>query len=89
MSRWNNCQDNARKYEKSQHCVHKHLYEHIDLPAHTNFLEDNTVTLIDKTDPRNPTEGEDYWIYTLKTKVPRCLNMEEGLLDYQSLVFLY
>ena len=45
-----------------------HLYEYFDLPGHTNFLEDVTVTLIDKTDPRNPTEREDHWMYTFKSK---------------------
>ena len=39
--------------------MQKHLYEYFDLPGHTNFLEDVTVTLIDKTDPRNPTEREE------------------------------
>ena len=60
--------------------MQKHLYEHCNLPGPTNFLEDVTVTLTDKTDPRNPTE-RDYWIYTLKTKVPIGLTMEDGLLD--------
>ena len=46
---------------------------------HTDIL-DATVTLIDKTDPLNPTE-RDYWIYTLKTKVSMNLNMEDGFLD--------
>ena len=78
-SRWNNYKDNARKHERGQHCMQKHLYEHFDLPGHTGFLKDVTVTLIDKTDPRNPTEREDYWIHTLKTKAPRGLNMEDGL----------
>ena len=55
--------------------MQKHLYEHFDLPGHTNFLEDVTGTLIDKTDPRDPTEREDYWIYALKTKAPMGLNM--------------
>ena len=59
--------------------MQKHLYEHFDLPGHTGFLKDVRVTLIDKTDPRNPTEREDYSIHTLKTKVPRGLNMEDGL----------
>ena len=61
--------------------MQKHLYEHFDLPGYTSFFEDVTVTLIDKTDPRNPTKREDYWIYTLKTKAPMGLNMEDGLLD--------
>ena len=46
---------------------------------HTDIL-DATVTLIDKTDPLNPTE-RDYWIYALKTKVSMNLNMEDGFLD--------
>ena len=32
--------------------MQKHLYEFFGLPGHTNFLEDITVTLTDKTDPR-------------------------------------
>ena len=67
-------------YERGQHCMQKHLYEHFDLPGHTNFL-DVIVTLIDKTDPSNPSEREDYWIYTFKTKAPIGLNMEDGFLD--------
>ena len=47
--------------------MQKHLYEHFHLHGDTNFL-DVTVSLIEKTDPRNPTEREDYWIYTLKLK---------------------
>ena len=80
-NRWNNYKDNARKYERGQYCMQKHLYEHFDLPGHTSFSEDVKVTLIDKTDPRNPTKREDYWIYTLKTKAPMGLHMEDGLLD--------
>ena len=36
--------------------MQKHLYEHFDFPGYTDFLEGVTVTLIDKTDPRNPTK---------------------------------
>ena len=53
----------------------KHLQEHFDVPSNTNFLEDVTVTSIDKTDPRNASERDDYWIYTLKTKACMGLNM--------------
>ena len=66
---------------KEANTMQKHLYEHFDLPGNTNFLEDVTVTLIDKTVFRNPTEREDYWIYTLKTKATMGLNMEDGFLD--------
>ena len=54
--------------------MQKHLYKYFDLTGHTNFL-DVIVTRIDKTDPSDPNEGEDYWIYTLKAKVPMGLNM--------------
>ena len=66
---------------KEANTMQKHLYEHFDLPGDTDFLEDVTVTLIDKTVSRNPTEREDYWIYTLKTKATTGLNMEDGFLD--------
>ena len=59
--------------------MQKHLYEHFDLPGHTSFLENVTVTLIDKTDSKNPTERENYWIYTFKPKAPMGLNMEDDL----------
>ena len=61
--------------------MQKHLYEHFDLSDHTSFLEDATVTLIDKAGLRNPTEKEDYWIYILKIKAPMGPNMEDGFLD--------
>ena len=61
--------------------MEKHLYEHFHLPGYTNYLKHVTVTLIDKTDLKNPTEREDYWIYTLKTKAPMGLNIKDGLLD--------
>ena len=47
-----------------------HLYERFDSPDQTNFLEDVIVTLISNADPRDPTEEEHYWIYTVKIKSP-------------------
>ena len=46
------------------------------MSGHTGFLQDTYVTLIDKTDARVPNKREDYWIYTLKTKAPKGLNVE-------------
>ena len=48
--------------------MQKHLYEHFDLHGHTNFWEDFTVALIDKTDPRDPTKRDDYWVYARNSK---------------------
>ena len=52
--------DNARKFEKGKQCVQRHLYEHFNLLGHSRFLYDASVTLIDKTDPKNPTKREDF-----------------------------
>ena len=75
-NRWNNCKDNARKFDRGEHCMQRHLYEHFTLPGYSGFLHDHTITLIDKTDPSFPTKREDYWIDILKTKAPMRLNFD-------------
>ena len=89
-NRWNNYKDNARKFDRREHCIQKHLYKHFTLPGHCGFLHDVSVTLIDKTDPSYPTKRENYWIDTLKTKAPLGLNFDfdERFCAY-CLVFLY
>ena len=77
--RWNNYKDNTRKFVRGEHCMQRHLYEHFKLPGHLGFLNDISVTLIDKTDPKDPTKQEDYWIHTLKTKATLGLNVEDSL----------
>ena len=59
--------------------MQRHLYEHFNLPGHSGFLNDVSVILIDKTDPKDPTKRQDFWIQTLKTKAPLGLNIEDGL----------
>ena len=66
--RWNNYKDNAKKFERNEHCKQRHLYEHFNLAGHSGFLNDAYVTLIDKTDPKNPTQREDHRIHTLKNQ---------------------
>ena len=34
------------------------------------FLNEASLTLTDKTDTKNPTKRENYWIHTFKTKAP-------------------
>ena len=46
--------------------MQRHL--HFNLPGHSGFLNYVSVTLIDKTDPKDLNKREDYWIHTLKTK---------------------
>ena len=47
--RWNNYKDNARKFEKGEHCMQRHLYEHLNLPDHLRFLNDVSHLLIRQT----------------------------------------
>ena len=54
----------------------RHMQEHVILPRHSDFLNDVSIRLIDKTDPGHPTKHEDYWIDTLKTKAPMRLNFD-------------
>ena len=71
--------DNATKFERGEHFLQRHLYELFNLPGYSGFLNDVSVTRIDKTDPKDPTKQENYWIQTLKTKTPLGLNVEDGL----------
>ena len=64
--RWNNYKDNARKFERGKQCMQRHLYEHSNLPGHPGILNEVSLTLIDKADPKGPTKREDFWIQTLK-----------------------
>ena len=59
--------------------MQRHLYEHFYLPGHSGFFNDVSITLIEKTSPKDP-KRDDYWIYTLKTKAPLRVNVEDGLL---------
>ena len=64
------------------------MYEYFNLPGHSGFLNDVSVTLIDKTVPMNPTKREDYWIPTLKTKATLGFNVEDDL-GAQLIVFCF
>ena len=77
--RWRNYKDNARKFEIGEQCMQRHLYERFNLPGHSRFLNDVLVTLIDKTDPKDPTKREDFWIQTPEIKAPPGINVEDGL----------
>ena len=44
--------------KKANTVLQKHLFQHFDLAGYTNFLEDVSLALIDKTDPRDPAERE-------------------------------
>ena len=45
--------------------------------GHAGFLEDVSITFIDKTDSSDSLRREDYWRRKLKTMAPFGLNIEE------------
>ena len=46
--------------------MQEHLYEQFYSDGHNGFLEDATVTLINKTDGKDPKIRENYLMRTLK-----------------------
>ena len=68
---------NGRKYASGEACFQEHLSEYFNNEGHNGFLHGVSVTLIDKTDAKNPIKQEHYWWYTLKTMPPHGLNVED------------
>ena len=77
--RWNNYKNNGRKYQEYGTCMQQHLSEHFSEEGHHGFLEYVSITLIDKTDPSNALQRENYWRCILKTMAPWVLNFEDCL----------
>ena len=46
---------------------------------HNNFLNDVSITFIDKTNLTNPLQRENYWNHTLKKFAPYGLNIKENM----------
>ena len=59
--RWNNHKRNCHKHAKVES-----VNDHYMLEDHTQFVDDVSIILIDKTDPTDPLKREQYWRYTLK-----------------------
>ena len=59
----------------------KVLFQHYISIAegHNGFLEDVSITLIDKTDGSNPTKRETFCMHTLKTLALYGLKVENGI----------
>ena len=55
-----------------------YIYLYI-MAGHNGFLNDVSITFIDKTDPTDPLRREDYWRQTLKTVVWYGLNIEDSV----------
>ena len=59
-NRWNNYKDNARKFDRKESCMQEHLYKHFQMEGHKGFLNEASVTFIDKTDGKDLKKGERY-----------------------------
>ena len=55
------------------------LFRHLSSPDHHGFLNDISITFIDKTDPSDPLKREDYRRRTLKTMALFGLNIEDSV----------
>ena len=77
--RWSSYKSNSRKFQRKESCMQEHLYRLFSSPGHSGFLNDVSVTLIDKTDGSDSKKQEDYCMKTLKTMAPYGLNIEDSV----------
>ena len=49
---------NGRNFLKGQTCMQQHLFEHFTNEGQCSFLDNVTITFIDKTDPKDPNRRE-------------------------------
>ena len=77
--RWRNYKDNDRKHSRKESCMQEHLFKHFNSMGHSGFLNNVSITLIDKIDGKNPKKREDYWSRTLKTYSTFGLNVEDSV----------
>ena len=77
--RWNNYKFKSKSFKRGEKCMQEHLYKHFESEGYTEFLDDASIALIDKTDGSNPMKRENYWMQTLKIFVPYSLNVEDSI----------
>ena len=71
--------DNARKFDRKESCMQEHLYKYFQTEGHKGFLNEASVTFIDKTDGQDPKKRERCWMRTLKTMEPYGLNIADSV----------
>ena len=69
--------------------MQEHLFSHFSMAGHNGFLNDVSITFIDKTDPSDSLQREDYWRQTLKTMVLYGLNIEDCMMGVFVFTFLH
>ena len=73
--RWNHYNQNNQKAKRGEKYLQPLLFEHFSSNDHNSFLEDCSITLIDKSDGSDRTRKEEYWRRVLKTVIPDELNV--------------
>ena len=58
--RWNNYRPNSRKHAHGIPCMQEHLYKNFCDSEHSGFLNDVSITFIDKADLTNPLQRENH-----------------------------
>ena len=76
---WKNYKDNAKTFDRKESCMQEDLYKDFQSEGHKGFLNEASVTFIDKTDGKNPKKRESYWMRTLKTMEPYGLNIADSV----------
>ena len=76
--RCNSYKDSYRKHSLNEDCMQKHVHEHY-FSCNNDFLNMVSVTFIEKTDPSNPLEREQYWRHILQTNALHGLNIADGV----------
>ena len=76
--RWNNYRNCQRLAMSGSVPQQNYFHQHFLGEDHNGLQEDCEITIIDKTDPTDPTKREFFWIRMLKTLSPLGLNIEDG-----------
>ena len=58
-NRCNNYKVNARKFDRKGSCVQGHLYKHFQTKGQKSFLNEPSVTFIDKIERKDPKSEKD------------------------------
>ena len=59
--------------------MQEHFLEHFNEKRRHGFLEDVSITFIDKADPSEPLKRENYWKNVLKTMAPLGHNIKDSV----------
>ena len=59
--------------------MQEHLFRYFSSPGYNDFLNDVSVTFIEKTDSSNPLKRENFWPETLMTMAPSEFNIPDSV----------